>query len=346
MGWKSSLAIKFHLGFWFYLVGGGAVYYYIEDPLYHLPPQPKTMTINATFCQHLVNLVENYIRNIVNVPLEPNDSTVRKKVTRDSCNDLTNSGKSEENGNHDVAWEFSSALFLCMTILTTIGYGCFSPNSSWGKVFCIFYGLIGIPICGILLANTSDYFSNGFLRLYKQRQSKQQRDKWHGIFIAAIIFLLPGLVVFFFIPAATFTYLEDWSYLDATYFSFVTLTTIGFGDIIAAQETNYPQLWLYRIGWIVWVMLGIAYWVTIISFITKALRSKRLRERWEKTSHAISLQAKEMRRIVKQLSTNDLNGNFAFTALKSKIAFDFSSKLSTFIGSIRAERKRQPPPDE
>jgi hypothetical protein len=41
MGWKSSLAIKFHFGFWFYLVGGGAVYYFIEDPLYHLPPQPK-----------------------------------------------------------------------------------------------------------------------------------------------------------------------------------------------------------------------------------------------------------------------------------------------------------------
>ena len=39
MGWESSVII--HLGFWFYLVGGGAVYYYIEDPSYHLPPQPK-----------------------------------------------------------------------------------------------------------------------------------------------------------------------------------------------------------------------------------------------------------------------------------------------------------------
>jgi hypothetical protein len=39
MGWKSSLAI--HLGFWFYLVGGGAIYFYIEDPYYHLPAPPK-----------------------------------------------------------------------------------------------------------------------------------------------------------------------------------------------------------------------------------------------------------------------------------------------------------------
>ena len=67
-------------------------------------------------------LVENYITNIaLSVPLEPKYSAVWNKVVRDSCNDLTNSGKSEENGSQNVAWEFSSALFLCMTILTTIG---------------------------------------------------------------------------------------------------------------------------------------------------------------------------------------------------------------------------------
>ena len=134
----------------------------------------------------------------------------------------------------------------------------FSPKSSGGKVFCIFYGLIGIPICGVFLATTSDYFSNSFLHLYERRRHKLQKDKWHDIFIAAVIFLLPGLAVFLFIPAAIFTYLEvrtnfhdyyhsrcifwtavidlkDWSYLDATYFSFMTLTTIGFGDIVVGK---------------------------------------------------------------------------------------------------------------
>jgi hypothetical protein len=39
MGWKGSLTI--HVGFWFYLVAGGLVYYYIENPMYHLPPVEK-----------------------------------------------------------------------------------------------------------------------------------------------------------------------------------------------------------------------------------------------------------------------------------------------------------------
>lgn len=53
MGWKSSLAI--HLGFWLYLVGGGIIYYFIENPGYHLPPVEKRKTIrrNALFLKYV-----------------------------------------------------------------------------------------------------------------------------------------------------------------------------------------------------------------------------------------------------------------------------------------------------
>lgn len=36
--------------------------------------------------------------------------------------------------------------------------------------------------------------------------------------------------------------LKDWSYLDATYFSFVTLTTIGFGDIVVGKTEKFDCL--------------------------------------------------------------------------------------------------------
>ena len=84
----------------------------------------------------------------------------------------------------------------------------FSPKSDWGKIFCIFYGFIGIPICGVFIASTSDYFSNMFLYLYERRKKKEENDKRRSIFIAAILFLIPGLAVFFFIPAAIFSVIE------------------------------------------------------------------------------------------------------------------------------------------
>ncbi len=88
-----------------------------------------------------------------------------------------------------------------------VGYGNFSPKTDGGKIFCIIYGLVGIPICGIFLATTTDYFSNKCLRLF-ERQKKRKHDKWHSILIAAFFFLLPGLAVFLFVPAAIFTVLE------------------------------------------------------------------------------------------------------------------------------------------
>ncbi|XP_045025614.1 potassium channel subfamily K member 2 isoform X2 [Daphnia magna] len=349
MGWKSSLVI--HLGFWFYLLVGGLVFYYLENPTYHLSSLPnKPITINDTFCQHLVHSVGNYVRTRDSVQQE--DSLVWLAAVQESCNNLTFLNKTDEYANGDNPWEFSSALFLCMTILTTVGYGNFSPKSSGGKIFCMFYGLIGIPICGVFLASTSDYFSNSFLHLYDRQQQKFQKEKRFDILHCSDLIFpcwtcgLPlhsrsdfrfhrGLILFCF---------KDWSFLDATYFSFVTLTTIGFGDIVAAQETNLPLLWFYRICWIIWVTLGIAYWAIIVTFITKALKSKELRQKWEETSDTLAAQAMEMQKIVEhQLSNNGQHGN-AFIALKSKAVFDFALQLTGSMGNVKDEVECQPLP--
>ena len=47
---------------------------------------------------------------------------------------------------------------------------------------------------------------------------------------------LAGFIVFIVLPAVVFWHIEDgWTYLDSLYFSFVTLTTIGFGDYVAGE---------------------------------------------------------------------------------------------------------------
>lgn len=57
----------------------------------------------------------------------------------------------------------------------------------------------------------------------------------------------------------TFAYhqLEGWSYLDAFYFSFITLTTIGFGDF--APQTDAGKLFT-----ILYIIIGVGI---ILSFI-------------------------------------------------------------------------------
>lgn len=53
-----------------------------------------------------------------------------------------------------------------------------------------------------------------------------------------MLYLIPGIVVFLFLPACLFTYFEDWPYSVSVYYSFVTLTTIGFGDYVPTFQKH------------------------------------------------------------------------------------------------------------
>lgn len=128
-----------------------------------------------------------------------------------------------------------------------LGYGNLAPTTTLSRILMIFYGLLGIPMNGILLTQLGEFFSLVFVRAhrkyksYKQSQSdyspKKPTLETRKVGLAAQIFmyLTPGFVMFIFFPAFLFSYYEGWTYDQAVYYAFVTLTTIGFGDIVAGK---------------------------------------------------------------------------------------------------------------
>ncbi|PAV58653.1 hypothetical protein WR25_10040 [Diploscapter pachys] len=50
-------------------------------------------------------------------------------------------------------WNFGNALIFAFTVITTIGYGHVAPVTFYGRLFCIVYGVIGVPFTLLTIAD-------------------------------------------------------------------------------------------------------------------------------------------------------------------------------------------------
>ncbi|BFZ11646.1 hypothetical protein BsWGS_14685 [Bradybaena similaris] len=87
-----------------------------------------------------------------------------------------------------------------------------------------------------------------------------------------------GVILIFVAPAAMFTYVEQWHFLQSVYFCFTTLSTIGFGDyVIGIHETRLTNIYaheFYEVIAYVWILLGLAYLSLVYRYITDNMVAK------------------------------------------------------------------------
>ncbi|KDR14501.1 hypothetical protein L798_10198, partial [Zootermopsis nevadensis] len=137
-------------------------------------------------------------------------------------------------------WNFLQAVFFASTVLTTIGYGNIVPATFSGRVFCIVFALVGIPLTLSVIASMGHIFATAVSSLYARvrkhlppapgiltRVSIAARRSLMAV--AAILFL------FLYLAAGAGLFMlweEDWTFFEGFYFCFVTMTTIGFGDLV------------------------------------------------------------------------------------------------------------------
>uniref|UniRef100_A0A8D1IIW4 Potassium channel subfamily K member 4 n=1 Tax=Sus scrofa TaxID=9823 RepID=A0A8D1IIW4_PIG len=189
---------------------------------------------------------------------------------------------STSNSNHS-AWDLGSAFFFSGTIITTIGYGNAALRTDAGRLFCIFYALVGIPLFGILLAGVGDRLGSSLRRGIGHIEAVFL--KWHVPpelvrILSAVLFLLIGCLLFVLTPTFIFCYVEGWSKLEAIYFVVVTLTTVGFGDYVAGASPNQNSAAYQPLVWF-WILLGLAYFASVLTTIGNWLRVVSRRTRAE-----------------------------------------------------------------
>ncbi|XP_012942773.1 two pore potassium channel protein sup-9-like [Aplysia californica] len=144
----------------------------------------------------------------------------------------------------------------------SFGYGHSTPQTVGGKVFCMFYAINGIPL-GIVMFQSVGERLNTFVTFLLKQIKKCFRLKSTEVSQTNLIFIAGNLsVIVLTTGAAIFSYFEGWVYIDSFYYCFITLTTIGFGDLVALQKddmlTNQPE-------YVTFCLIFILFGLTVIS---------------------------------------------------------------------------------
>ncbi|XP_016343814.1 potassium channel subfamily K member 15 [Sinocyclocheilus anshuiensis] len=138
-------------------------------------------------------------------------------------------------------WKFAGSFYFAITVITTIGYGHAAPGTDAGKVFCMFYAGLGIPLTLVMFQSLGERM-NTFVRYLLSRVKKclglhRTEISMENMVLVGFLSCLGTLCV----GAAAFSHFEGWTFFHAYYYCFITLTTIGFGDFVALQKKEDLQ---------------------------------------------------------------------------------------------------------
>ncbi|XP_018621226.1 potassium channel subfamily K member 3 [Scleropages formosus] len=140
-----------------------------------------------------------------------------------------------------LQWKFAGSFYFAITVITTIGYGHAAPSTDAGKVFCMFYAVLGIPLTLVMFQSLGERI-NTFVRYLLHKVKKSLGLQKTEVSLANMVTVgFLSCVSTLGVGAAAFSRYEDWSYFQAYYYCFITLTTIGFGDYVALQKDHALQ---------------------------------------------------------------------------------------------------------
>ncbi|XP_064782976.1 potassium channel subfamily K member 13a [Oncorhynchus masou masou] len=261
-----------------YLLCGAAVFSALE--------QPKELQANEQWAQRFERFTQKHSLNRTDLETflrfyeEANIAGIRVDTLR-------------------PRWDFTGALYFVGTVVSTIGFGMTTPTTVSGKVFLIFYGLIGcastilffnlfleriITVLAFVLKSCHD--------LKRRRQGIMPHDGprgapppgprdrgrdslagWKPSVYYVMLILCVAAVVISCCASAMYSAVEGWGYLDSLYFCFVAFSTIGFGDMVSSQRVTYDgNQTAYRLGNFLFILMGVCCIYSLFNVISIVIK--------------------------------------------------------------------------
>lgn len=187
-------------------------------------------------------------------------------------------------------WKFAGAFYYATTVLTTIGYGHSTPVTLGGKLFTMCYAMVGIPL-GLVMFQSIGERVNELCSIVIKSIRKSLNRKYTNateLDLICVVTTISSLTIAG--GAAVFSQYEGWNYFDSLYYCFITLTTIGFGDMVALQKDNAlnekPEYVLFAL---IFILFGLA--IVAASLNLLVLRFVTMNTEDERRDEAQAMQA-------------------------------------------------------
>ncbi|XP_070700261.1 potassium channel subfamily K member 13 [Pempheris klunzingeri] len=189
-------------------------------------------------------------------------------------------------------WDFSGAFYFVGTVISTIGFGMTTPATIAGKIFLIFYGLIGCAATILffnlfleriitMLAYIMRWFHERRLRcagvgvVSSREESSGEEDSlegWKPSVYYVMLILGVASVVIACSASTLYSSMENWSYVDSLYFCFVAFSTIGFGDLVSSQRQQYESQEAYRLWNCLFILMGVCCIYSLFNVISIVIK--------------------------------------------------------------------------
>ncbi|XP_017966576.1 two pore potassium channel protein sup-9 isoform X2 [Drosophila navojoa] len=187
-------------------------------------------------------------------------------------------------------WKFTGAFYYATTVLTTIGYGHSTPTTRGGKLFTMCYAIVGIPLGLVMFQSIGERVNrlSSFVIQAVRTSLRCKRTVASEVDLICVVTTLSSLTIAG--GAAAFSRFEGWSYFDSVYYCFITLTTIGFGDMVALQKDNAlnrkPEYVMFAL---IFILFGLA--IVAASLNLLVLRFVTMNTEDERRDEAQAMQA-------------------------------------------------------
>ncbi|KAL0478525.1 hypothetical protein AKO1_008205 [Acrasis kona] len=186
---------------------------------------------------------------------------------------------------HQKQWTYGSSIYYMVVTQTTIGYGDRIPLTVQGRIYLQFVSMIGLSLVGTLIAMMTNLVFKyaRLVSLFMAIQAKKftsslfnwfRGDNYHHVptnikvrgdllmilnplekriffFFSShamhIVFVFVGVWIYIFVGAAVMMNVEGWDYFTSEWFCFVTLTTIGYGDVTPVTQLGKGLASVYAV---------------------------------------------------------------------------------------------------